>query len=76
MTLTERVFGNDTFSADGAYALKQRIERYWANRGFTVQVRLVDGPFHPAIRAAIPIVKSDMVNGFPRELFDKLKGAA
>lgn len=58
--------GPDFCSRDGAHALKQRIETYWRERGFNVQVQLHNVGFHPAIRAARYDVRSDMVNGMPR----------
>lgn len=58
--------GPDFCSRDGAHALKQRIEAYWRERGYNVQVLLHNVGFHPAIRAARYDVRSDMVNGMPR----------
>ena len=58
--------GPDFCSRDGAHTLKHRIEAYWQERGFNVQVQLHNVGFHPAIRAARFDVRSDMVNGMPR----------
>ena len=57
---------SDFCSREGAHALKAKIEAYWAERGHTVQVMLHNVGFHPAIRAARFDVRSDMVNGMPR----------
>jgi len=56
----------DYCSRDGAVALKQKIEAYWAARGQHVMIALHNVGFHPAIRAARYDVRSDMVNGMPR----------
>lgn len=50
----------------GADALKTRIEAYWRERGFDVQVMLVEGSFTPQLRACRVDVRSDLVNGLPR----------
>lgn len=50
----------------GANELKTRIERYWLERGFEVQVMLIEAPFAPALRAARYDVRSEMINGLPR----------
>ncbi len=56
----------DYCSHDGARALKEMIEAYWAARGQQVMVALHNVGFHPAIRAARFDVRSDMINGRPR----------
>ena len=45
--------------------MKQRIEEYWRERGYTVDVKLVEAGFVAAMRSARTDVRSDMVNGFP-----------
>lgn len=57
---------SDFCSREGALALKEKIEAYWAERGQTVMIVLHNVGFHPAIRAARFDVRSDMVNGMPR----------
>ena len=57
----------DFTDRDGANALKARIEAYWRERGHEVEVTLVDAPFAPALRAARVDVRSEMVNGLPRQ---------
>lgn len=57
---------NDFCSTDGARRLKQRIEEYWKERGYNVDVKLVEAPFVAAMRSARIDVRSDLVNGFPR----------
>ena len=57
----------DYCSQDGARNLKAMIEAYWAARGQHVMVALHNVGFHPAIRAARFDVRSDMVNGRPRD---------
>jgi len=56
---------HDFCNVDGARRLKQRIEEYWRERGFTVDVKLIDAGFVAAMRSARTDVRSDMVNGFP-----------
>lgn len=56
----------DFCSREGAAAIKEKIEAYWAARGQHVMVALHNVGFHPAIRAARFDVRSDMVNGMPR----------
>ena len=57
---------NDYCTPEGARRLKQRIEAYWSERGYSVSVDLVDAGFMPAMRSARTDVRSDMVNGMPR----------
>ncbi|MBY0562969.1 MAG: hypothetical protein K2P58_02185 [Hyphomonadaceae bacterium] len=51
----------------GAKELKARIEAYWRARGFEVQVMLLEGAFTPQLRACRVDVRSDLVNGLPRQ---------
>lgn len=57
---------NDYCTPDGARRLKQRIEDFWRERGYAVDVKLVEAGFVPAMRSARFDVRSDLVNGFPR----------
>lgn len=59
-------YAGDACTREGALDLKERIETYWRERGFTVQARTIDAGFAPAMRSARTDVRSDMVNGFPR----------
>ena len=56
---------HDFCNVDGARRLKQRIEEYWRERGYTVEVKLVEAGFVAAMRSARTDVRSDMVNGLP-----------
>lgn len=56
---------HDFCNVDGAKRLKQRIEEYWRERGYNVDVKLVEAGFVPAMRSARTDVRSDMVNGMP-----------
>jgi hypothetical protein len=47
-----------------------RIEEYWRERGFTVDVKLIESGFVAAMRSARTDVRSDMVNGFPTKRQD------
>ena len=55
----------DFCNVDGARRLKQRIEEYWRERGYAVDVKLIEAGFVAAMRSARTDVRSDMVNGFP-----------
>jgi hypothetical protein len=58
--------GNGDFcSTDGARKLKQKIEMYWKERGFDVNVDLVEAGFTPSMRSGRTDVRSNMVNGMP-----------
>ena len=57
----------DFCNVDGARRLKTRIEEYWRERGFNVDIKLVEAPFVAAMRSARTDVRSDMVNGFPKK---------
>ena len=57
----------DFCNVDGARRLKSRIEDYWRERGFNVDIKLVEAPFVAAMRSARTDVRSDMVNGFPKK---------
>lgn len=67
---------SDFCSRDGAQSLKAKIEAYWAERGYKVQIMLHNVGFHPAIRAARFDVRSDMVNGMPRAASGKKASTA
>jgi hypothetical protein len=56
---------HDFCNSDGARRLKQRIEEYWRDRGFKVEIKLIEAGFVAAMRSARTDVRSDMVNGFP-----------
>lgn len=57
---------NDWCNEDGAKRLKQKIEQYWTERGYEVDVDLVDACFIAAMRSARTDIRSNMVNGMPR----------
>lgn len=57
----------DFCNVDGARRIKQRIEEFWKDKGYNVDVKLVEAPFVAAMRSARTDVRSDMVNGFPRK---------
>jgi hypothetical protein len=61
---------HDFCNVDGARRLKQRIEEYWRDRGFNVDVKLIEAGFVAAMRSARTDVRSDMVNGFPTKRAD------
>jgi hypothetical protein len=56
---------HDFCNTEGARRLKQRIEEYWRERGYQVDIKLVEAGFVAAMRSARTDVRSDMVNGFP-----------
>lgn len=57
---------NDWCNQDGAKRLKLKIEQYWSERGYDVDVDLVDACFIAAMRSARTDIRSNMVNGMPR----------
>jgi hypothetical protein len=57
----------DFCNTDGARRIKNKIEDYWRDRGYDVEVKLVDAGFMAAMRSARTDVRSDMVNGMPRK---------
>ena len=61
---------HDFCNVDGARRLKMRIEEYWRDRGFNVDVKLIEAGFVAAMRSARTDVRSDMVNGFPTKRQD------
>lgn len=56
---------SDFCNQDGARRLKAKIEEYWTQRGFDVNINLVDAGFVPAMRSARTDVRSNMINGMP-----------
>lgn len=44
---------------------KKQIEAYWAERGYQVDVRLIEQPFSQADRCMPTLLTSDMMNGYP-----------
>ena len=62
---------HDFCNPEGARRLKQRIEEYWRERGYAVDVKLVEAGFVAAMRSARTDVRSDMVNGFPSRRGDR-----
>ncbi len=56
----------DYCTDDGARRIKLKIEDYWRDRGYDVDVALVGASFVAAMRSARTDVRSDMVNGLPR----------
>lgn len=56
---------SDFCTEDGAQRIKNKIEEYWKNRGFDVNINLVDAGFIPAMRSARTDIRSNMVNGMP-----------
>ena len=65
---------SDFCTFDGAKRLKNKIEEYWKNRGFDVNIDLVDAGFVPAMRSARTDVRSNMVNGMPQGRTEKSVG--
>lgn len=66
--MEELMSAGDWCTGDGATRLKSKIEAYWRERGYDVDVKLIEAGFLPAMRSARTDVRSDMVNGLPRRL--------
>lgn len=61
--------GNSDFcTTEGARKLKQKIESYWKDRGFDVNIDLVDAGFTPSMRSGRTDVRSNMINGMPTRI--------
>ena len=61
----------DWCNAEGAKRLREKIREYWDERGYEVDVDLVDAGFVPAMRSARTDLRSNMVNGMPRRRIAK-----
>ena len=72
----ERHFGDDATGDPGSHRLAERIKRYWRERGYEVHVRAKRLPFHHSLRIAPLTLESDMINGLPREAFQKQREQA
>ena len=55
-----------THTHTGAAALAKRIQAYWAERGYLVQTWVIEGRYDPAHRSSRYDVRSDLVDGLPR----------
>lgn len=55
----------DWCTNDGARKLKEKIEAYWKERGYDVDIDLVESGFVAAMRSGRTDVRSNMVNGMP-----------
>lgn len=55
----------DWCNEDGARRLKTKITEYWIDRGYDVNVDLIDAGFVAAMRSARTDVRSNMINGMP-----------
>lgn len=60
----------DYCSEDGARRIKKALIAYWAARGHDVTVEIERAGFDSAMRSARFDVRSNMVNGLPRETED------
>jgi hypothetical protein len=58
---------SDYTDRKGAEMLKARIEAFWRERGYEIQVTLAPAAFAAALRAARFDVRSELVNGLPRK---------
>ena len=57
----------DLSTREGATRLKETIEAYWRAQGREVMVSIENMGFRAAIRAARYEVRSDLVDGLPRD---------
>lgn len=55
----------DWCTTNGARKLKDKIEAYWRERGYDVDIDLVEAGFIAAMRSGRTDVRSNMVNGMP-----------
>lgn len=61
---------HDFCTTEGARRLKSKIEEYWREKGYAVDIKLIEAGFVAAMRSARTDVRSDMVNGFPAKRAD------
>lgn len=66
----------DWCDTEGARRLREKIREYWAERGYEVDVDLVDAGFVAAMRSARTDLRSNMVNGMPRRRSPEASGAS
>ena len=65
----------DWCNEDGAQRIKTKIKEYWTERGYDVDVDLVDAGFVAAMRSARTDVRSNMINGMPcRRIHGEIRG--
>lgn len=57
---------DDLCTQKGAQVLKERIEKFWSDQGYLVDVRIVEAGFVATMRSARVDVRSNMINGKPR----------
>lgn len=55
----------DWCTTDGAHRLKEKIESYWRDKGYEVDINLVEAGFIAAMRSGRTDVRSNMINGMP-----------
>ena len=65
----------DLSTKSGAAALAEKIREYWNERGFAVLLSVEEKGFHPATRAIRFEVRSDLVDGLPRQTWMPLQKA-
>tara|TARA_Y100000052_G_scaffold27585_1_gene36905 strand:+ start:28506 stop:28877 length:372 start_codon:yes stop_codon:yes gene_type:complete len=63
--IQETEMSGDWCTTDGARRLKDKIEAYWRERGFDVDIDLVEAGFIAAMRSGRTDVRSNMINGMP-----------
>lgn len=59
----------DESSLKGARELRDKVNAFWAERGFTANARIVRHKFHKSMRGAFYEIASDLRNGLPPEAF-------
>ena len=50
-----------------AQALLEKIQAYWADRGYEVQGSVVEGEYNPRLRSTVYEVFTDLVAGLPKD---------
>lgn len=62
------VHGDEKVGTHGwALDWAQRVERYWSRRGYTVKTWLEQEKYIDTARKAPWYVRSDMINGYPKD---------
>lgn len=57
----------DTWTKRGAETIADRITAYWRARGYKVTCTIVEVPFTVPMKSGRWDVRSDMVNGLPKD---------
>ena len=55
------------YTRDEASKLLERIQSYWAERGYDVTGMIVPAGYSERLRSTVYEIKTDLVNGYPSQ---------